>query len=151
MPTDTSCAACTVCCTLRAISAVAAPCCSTAAAMLPTIALTFSIVAAIPRIASTASLVAVWICAIWPADLFRGLSGLVGQAFHFRGHNGEALTSIAGTSRLNRGVQCQQIRLAGNIRNEADHCTYSVGTFGKRMNNRIGALGIFNRRHGHRG
>ena len=47
--------------TLRAISEVAAPCSSTAEAIMVAIALTSSIVEVIARIASTASLVAVWI------------------------------------------------------------------------------------------
>src|ERR1700675_2356701 len=59
----TSCVACAVWVTLRAISAVAAPCSSIAEPIVVAIALTSSIVAVIPWIASTASLVALWIWA----------------------------------------------------------------------------------------
>jgi hypothetical protein len=55
------------CCTLRAISWVAEPCSSTAAAMAAAISLISLIVFPIPRMESTASLVAVWICVIWRA------------------------------------------------------------------------------------
>jgi hypothetical protein len=58
IPTVTSCAACVVCCTLRAISDVVAFCSSTATAMFVEIALTSAMVVEIPWIASTASLVA---------------------------------------------------------------------------------------------
>src|ERR1700691_848723 len=61
IPTVTACAAWAVCCTLRAISEVAAPCCSTAAAMAAAIALTSSMMVVMPQMASTASLVAAWI------------------------------------------------------------------------------------------
>jgi hypothetical protein len=47
----------------RAISELAAPCCSTAEAFVVAIALPCSIVVATLRMASTASLVAVWVCA----------------------------------------------------------------------------------------
>lgn len=51
--------------TFRAISLVAAPCCSTAEAMDVAILLTSSIVSLTPRMASTASRVAAWIWPIW--------------------------------------------------------------------------------------
>ena len=54
----TSCVACAVWLTLRAISAVATPCSSMEEAIVAAIALTSSIVAVIPWMASTASLVA---------------------------------------------------------------------------------------------
>ena len=46
----TSWVACAVCCTLRAISEVAAPCCSTAAAMVVAMLPTSSMVLAMPRL-----------------------------------------------------------------------------------------------------
>ncbi|MGY4409465.1 hypothetical protein ACVWW4_001201 [Bradyrhizobium sp. LB7.1] len=60
----TSWVASAVCETLRAISAVAAPCSSIAAPIEVAIRLTSSMVAVMPPMASTASLVAPWICAI---------------------------------------------------------------------------------------
>jgi hypothetical protein len=53
-----------VCWTLRAISAVAVPCSSTAEAMFVAIALIYSIVVVIPLIACTAPAVALWTCVI---------------------------------------------------------------------------------------
>jgi len=77
----TSCVACAVWLTLRAISAVATPCSSMEEAIVAAIALTSSIVTVIPWIACTASLVAPWIwamrvpislvaSAVWLARLF---------------------------------------------------------------------------------
>jgi hypothetical protein len=58
---------CAACCTLREISCVAAPCCSTAAAMAEEISDSFSMVPLISLIAFTESWVAAWIPLIcWP-------------------------------------------------------------------------------------
>ena len=57
----TACVLVEVTCTLRAISAVAAPCCSTAEAIEVAIPLAASILLAIAWMATTASCVAAWI------------------------------------------------------------------------------------------
>ena len=67
MLADTCWVPCAACCTLREISWVAAPCCSTAAAMVEEISDSFSMVPLISLMALTDSWVAAWMPVIcWP-------------------------------------------------------------------------------------
>ena len=52
------------------------------------------------------------------ADLLGRLGRLVGQALHLGGHDGEALAGLAGARRLDRGVERQQVGLAGDLVDE---------------------------------
>ena len=73
---STACVPAAACCTLRAISCVAEPCCSTATAMVAAISLISLIVVPIPWIEATASLVATWIWVIcWPMSSSPARSG----------------------------------------------------------------------------
>ena len=64
---DTSAVPVATCWTLRAISRVAEPCCSTAAAMVAAMPLISWIVVLMPPMAVTQSDVAAWIEVTWPA------------------------------------------------------------------------------------
>src|SRR5690606_41834348 len=50
-----------------------------------------------------------------------GLGSLLGQRLHFGGDHGEAAARLAGTRRLDRGVERQQVGLAGNGVDQFDH------------------------------
>ena len=54
------------------------------------------------------------------------LAGL-GQGAHFVGDHGEALAVLAGTRRLDGGVQREQVGLIGNPRHGLDHFTDGGG------------------------
>ena len=51
-------------------------------------------------------------------DFFGALRGALGQVLHLIGDNGEALASGARAGSLNRGIQCQQIGLASDFRDQ---------------------------------
>ncbi len=55
------------------------------------------------------------------ADLAGGLRGLLGERLHLGRHHRKAATGLAGTRRLDRGVQRQQIGLAGDGVDQFDH------------------------------
>jgi hypothetical protein len=74
--------------TFRAISEAADPCSSTAAAI-----------------------------EVAP-DLLSGTGGLRRQCLHLAGHHGKPLAGIARARRLDGRIECQQVRLRGNL---ADH------------------------------
>ncbi len=105
---------CAACCTLRAISWVAAPCSSTAAAIAEEISDRRSMVEEISLMAPTESLVAAWMPEIcWPISPV-GLRRLLGERLHFGGDHGEAAAGLAGARRLDGRVQRQQVGLAGD-------------------------------------
>ena len=54
------------------------------------------------------------------ADLLGCLRSLRCQRFYFRGDDGKALARIAGTRRLDGGIECQQIGLAGDAADQFD-------------------------------
>ncbi len=55
------------------------------------------------------------------ADLAGGLRGLLGQRLHFGCHHGKATAGLAGARSLDRGVQRQQVGLAGDGIDQFDH------------------------------
>ena len=52
-------------------------------------------------------------------NFVRGAGSLVGQALHFLRHHGKAATGVTGTGGLDRGVERQQVGLAGNVADQA--------------------------------
>ena len=109
------------CCTLREISWVAAPCSSTAAAMVEEISDSFSMVVLIAWIAPDQLLGRGLDPGDLLADLAGRLRGLLRQRLHLGGHDGEATPGVAGTGRLDGGVERQQIGLFGDGIDEFDH------------------------------
>src|SRR4249919_1272747 len=89
------------CWMLRAISRVAAPCSSTAAAIAVVTSLISPMVAEMLRIADT-------------ADFVSRLRGLAREALHFGGHHRKAAARFAGARRLDGGVERKQIGLRGD-------------------------------------
>ena len=111
---------CAACCTLREISCVAAPCSSTAEAIVDEISDIRPMVSPISLIALTDSCVAAWmpeICAlISPVAL-----ALLGQALNFGCNESKAATRLAGSRRLDGGIQRQQVGLTCNGVDQLDH------------------------------
>ena len=105
---------CAACCTLREISWVAAPCSSTAAAMVDEISDSFSMVPPISLMAFDRLLRRRLDAGDLLADLAGGLRGLLGQRLHFGRHDRKAAAGFAGARRLDGGVQRQQIGLSGD-------------------------------------
>ena len=106
---------------LRAISAVAAFCCSTAEAMVVAIRLVSSIVVAIWRIAQTASSVACCIPAIWPVISSVAFAVWLASTFTSEATTEKPLPASPARARLDRGVQCQETGLRGNRADQLDH------------------------------
>ena len=100
------------CCTLREISCVAAPCSSTAAAMVEEISDSFSMVPLISLIAVTEFLRRALDARNLLADFAGSLRRLFGQRLHFRRHDRKAAAGLAGTRRLDGGVEREQVGLA---------------------------------------
>ena len=51
---------------------------------------------------------------------------LAGQILDFRGHDTKALPGFTGACGFDRGIQRQQVCLAGDCLDEADHVTDAV-------------------------
>ena len=109
------------CWTLRAISCVAAPCSSTAAAMVEAISDMPPMVSPISLIAPTDSCGRGLDAGNLLADLAGRLRGLLGQRLDLRGDHGKAAAGLAGARRLDGGVERQQIGLPGNGGDQLDH------------------------------
>ena len=60
-------------------------------------------------------------------DVLGGLSGLAGKALHLVRHDGKAFSGFTGAGRLDRGVQSQQVRLAGDVADKADYLAEGEG------------------------
>jgi hypothetical protein len=54
-------------------------------------------------------------------DLVRDPGGLAGEILHLGGDDGEATPSLPGPSRLDGGVERQQVGLTGDVRDQPDH------------------------------
>ena len=109
------------CATLREISAVAAPCWSTAIEIAPAISEIRPWWPPISLIAATDSSVADCIPAICAPILVGRLGGLRRQQLHFRGDHRKTLAGLARARRLDGGVERQQIRLLGDRGDQLDH------------------------------
>ena len=126
---DTCWVPCAACCTLREISCVAAPCSSTAAAMVEEISDSFSMVPLISLMAVTELLRRGLDAGDLLADLAGRLGGLLGQRLDFGGHHRKTATGLAGARRLDGGVERQQIGLARDGVDQFDH----VADAGRRL------------------
>jgi hypothetical protein len=133
------------CCTLRAISRVAALCCSTAAAIAAAIWLTRSMVPPIAWIARTEEVVAAWIAVTWPV-MSSGLGGLACEILHLGGDDGKALAGFARARRLDRGVERGQVGLACDAADQFDDIADALGRVRQRLDVGVGAMGLGRRR-----
>ena len=106
---------------------MAAPCSSTAAAMVEEISDSFSIVLEISLIAPTDSSRRGLDAGDLLADLARRFRGLFGQSLHFRSDHRKAAAGLAGARRLDGGVQRQQVGLAGDGVDQFDHVADTAG------------------------
>ena len=109
------------CWTLRAISWVAAPCSSTAAAIDPAISEMRPMVPPISLMAATDSCGRGLHAGDLRADLVGRLGGLGGQRLDLLGDHREALAGLAGARRLDGGVERQQVGLLGDRGDQLDH------------------------------
>ena len=109
--------------TLRTISWVAAPCSSTAAAIEAATPLISRMRTTIPLIAATRLTRRALDAGDVPGDLLGSARSLVGEILDFDGYHGEAAARIARPRGLDRRVQGQQIRLRGDVRDQADGLT----------------------------
>ena len=137
------------CCTLREISCVAAPCSSTAAAIVEDISDSFSMVPAISLMAPTDLLRRRLDAGDLLADLAGRFRGLLGQRLHLGSHDREAAAGFAGARRLDGGVQRQQIGLPGDGVDQFD----DVADPGRRLRQFadaiVGLAGLIDRLVGH--
>ena len=106
--------------TLRAISAVAMPCCSTAAAMAVAISFTEAIVASISSIGTDGFFGCFLDRKNLLADFAGRLRGLLRERLHFGGHHGKASAGFAGARRLDGGIQGQEVGLPRDGVDELD-------------------------------
>ncbi len=81
-------------------------------------------------------------------DFFGGARGLVGQGFHLAGDHGETFSGIPGPGRFDGGVERQQIGLAGDILDQAEHLADFGGGGIQGADRFIGAFGQSHRFRG---
>ena len=62
-------------------------------------------------------------------DFLRGMFGLLGELADFFRHDGEAASLLAGACRFDRGVQRQEVRLAGDVGDHLDDFGDALGAF----------------------
>ena len=131
--------------TLRAISAVAAPCSVTAAAIAPLMSpisrmVCFDRVDGLDR-AHGGALHA----GDLRGDFLGGAAGLAGQRLDLAGNHGEAAAGVARARGLDGGVERQQIGLLGDVGDELDHVADAPGRFVEFLDREIGAAGLVHR------
>ena len=133
---------CAACCTLREISWVAAPCSSTAAAMVEAISEMLVDGAAdlldradrlLRRGLNAGDLL---------ADLVGRLRGLLGERLHLGGHDRKAAAGLAGARRLDGGVERQQVGLLGDGVDQLDHVADAGGGLRQFADALVGAAGL---------
>lgn len=73
---------------------------------------------------------------------FRRLGGLRDQALYFGSDYGESLAGIAGSSRLDRGIQGHQIGLTGDVVDQIDHFADLLRDLGEALDLLRGSLGL---------
>ncbi|CCD01862.1 protein of unknown function (plasmid) [Azospirillum baldaniorum] len=81
-------------------------------------------------------------------DLVGGTGGLAGQVLHLVRHHGEALAGLAGAGRFDRGVQREQVRLAGDLTDDVHHLADPPGGVRQPLDDLIGAAGPVRRQTG---
>ena len=130
------------CCTLRAISLVAAPCSSIAAAIAAVTCEILSIVVPISLIALTELPVATLNLGDLAADLARRLRCLRGQRLHFGSHHRKASPGVAGARGLDGGVQRQKVGLRRDAVDQLDDVADLRGRHRQLVDALVGLLGL---------
>ena len=133
---------CAACWTLREISCVAAPCSSTAAAMVEEISDSFSMVPEISLMAFTELLGRRLDTGDLLADLAGGLGGLLRQRLHFRCDDRKAAPGFTGTRRLDGRVERQEVGLSGNGVDELDDIADAAGRLRQFADPVVGDAGL---------
>ena len=85
-------------------------------------------------------------------DLLGRLGGLVGEVLDLAGDHGEALAGLAGAGRLDRGVERQQVGLAGDVVDQLDHVADLLRRLDEALDRGVvGPLGLADRLAGDAG
>ena len=87
----------------------------------------------------------------WPAISSVALRGLVGQRLHLGGDDRKALAGIAGAGRLDRGVERQQIGLAGDVGDDLDDVADLLRGRGQSLHPLVALAGLAHRVGDHAG
>ncbi len=74
-------------------------------------------------------------------DAFGGGAGLGGQLLDLVGDDGKAFTGITGARRFDRGVERQQIDLAGDLGNQLDDAGHGLGSLAHFTGRAVGGRG----------
>jgi len=127
---------------LRLISCVAAPCSSTAAAIVEVISEIRPMVCPISLIEVTASCVADCIPAICKADFLGRLSGLRRQRLDLGCHHRKAAAGLARARRLDRGIERQQVGLLGDRGDQFHHFADAAGRVRQLIDAAVGSFGL---------
>ena len=130
---------------LRAISRVAAPCCSTAAAIAVVTSLISPMVLADVADGADRRRRHLLHAGDLRADFVGRLRGLVGEALHLGGDHGKAAAGFAGARGLDGGVEREQVGLRGDGLDQVDHDADAAGVFGKPLHGGVGGAGLIDR------
>ncbi len=79
------------------------------------------------------------------ADVLGRLGGLPGQRLDFARHHGEAAARLAGTRRLDGGVEREQVGLLGDIGDQPHHVADAAGSLVELRDRGIGGLRLAHR------
>ena len=138
----TSWVACAVWVTLRAISAVAAPCSSIAEPIVVGDRADFLDRGGDALDGLDGFLGRALDLGDAGADLLGGLRGLAGEALHFGRDHGKAPAGLAGAGGFDGGVERQQIGLSGDARNQFRDMLDLLGAVGQRPHGGVGAARV---------
>ncbi len=127
---------------LRVISWVAAPCCSTAAAMAPETWSISWIVAAMLPIAVTPCWVCCCTAATWAEISSVALAVWLARFLTSLATTAKPLPALAGAGRLDGGVERQQVGLAGDVVDQLDHVADLGSGAGHVLDQLIGGIGL---------
>ena len=139
---ETCCVPVAACWMLREISCVAAPCSSTAAAMVEEISDIRPMVPPISLIAVTEFLGRGLDARDLLADLAGRLRGLLGQRLDLGCDDRKAAAGLAGARRLDRGIERQQVGLAGDGVDQLDHVADAACRLRQLADALVGLLGL---------
>ena len=140
--TETSLVPAAACWTLRAISRVAESCSSTAAAMVVAMPLISRMVSLMPPIAVTQSPVADWIAVTCPAISSVAFAVWLASSLTSDATTAKPAAGLAGARGLDGRVQRQQIGLAGDRADQAQHVADLLGGRGQAAHHLGGLSGL---------